>query len=696
MPRRTSKTGSELFIVDNSDEDWKVLRYLHDWCQLSKAIDIASGYFEIGSLLALGDEWPKVDAIRILMGDEVSNRTKAAFARGLQNIEARLDASLEAEKDKNDFLVGVPAIVEAIRARKIQCKVYRQDKFHAKCYLTHARQEVVGSFALVGSSNFTYPGITENIELNVQIGGTPVAVLQEWYEQHWNEAEDVTTDILRVIERHIREYTPFEVYAKALREFFRGHELTAGEWELAGPSNGGSRMYDVLDQYQKEGYQALVTKARRYGGAFLCDGVGLGKTFVGLMLIERRIIHEGKNVALFVPKAAADPVWKPALKKYLPHIGRAFTNLQLYNHTDLQRGGDYPEELEDIRNQADVIIIDEAHHYRIAKRELSNGNWRKKSLAVLYRPFDLRFTINDSNVAVHRRERVLRHMTGLANLAICTNRQVNGSFKHVFCSRSMVNDCALSTASKERTYILPLYLVPEHGSLQLQDAQVSNLSDRFLRALSSALGLRRAGALGLPEGLTPEDIFHYVYAVLHSPGYRSRYAEFLKSDFPRLPLTGKLELFRALARLGGELTVLHVLESPKLDKPRTEFIGKSREVEKVGWTKDGGGTIWIDAGGTKDATRPGTSGFRGVPENVWDFHIGGYQVCEKWLKDRKGRTLTKDDITHYHKIVVALSETIRLMAEIDRTIDAHGGWPGAFNSQSPADADQPEQEFPFA
>ena len=175
MPKRTSKTGSELFIVDNSDDDWKVQRYLHDWCQLSKAIDVATGYFEIGGLLGLKDEWQKVDAIRILMGDEVSRRTKKAFADGLQQAKSRLDDSLEEEKEKNDFLAGVPAIVEAIRSGKIRCKVYKKDKFHAKAYITHARQEVVGSFALVGSSNLTLPGITENIELNVQIAGSPVS-----------------------------------------------------------------------------------------------------------------------------------------------------------------------------------------------------------------------------------------------------------------------------------------------------------------------------------------------------------------------------------------------------------------------------------------------------------------------------------------------------------------------------------------
>lgn len=304
MPRATSSTGSELFIVDNSNDDWKVLRYLHDWCQISRQFDIATGYFEIGSLLALKDEWQKVDSIRILMGDEVSQRTKDAFEKSLKNVTARLDSSIENEKQKNDFLTGVPAIVEALRAGRIQCRVYRKEKFHAKAYITHSRIEVVGSAALVGSSNFTYPGLTENLELNVQITGRPVSVLQEWYEENWQKAEDVTPEVLRTFERHMRDYAPFEVYAKALQEFFRGHEMTADEWELS-----QSQMYPVLDEYQKEAYHALMKIAAQHGGAFLCDGVGLGKTFVGLMLIERMVMQERKRVALFVPKAAREDVW---------------------------------------------------------------------------------------------------------------------------------------------------------------------------------------------------------------------------------------------------------------------------------------------------------------------------------------------------------------------------------------------------
>jgi len=359
MPKR-SVGGSELFIVDNSDEDWKVQRYLHDWCQISKSIDIATGYFEIGSLLTLKDEWQKVDQIRILMGDEVSLRTKKAFADGLGQALKRLDGSLEAEKIKNDFLVGVPAIVEGIRSGKILCRVFRKDKFHAKAYITHARIDVVGSSALVGSSNFTFPGLVENIELNVQITGGPVKVMQEWYEEHWDQAEDVTPEVLKAIERHTRDYSPFEVYARALSEFFRQHELTEGEW-----LNNSSRVYPILDQYQRDGFHELLEIASRYRGAFLCDGVGLGKTFIGLMLIEYLIEKKRKRVALFVPKAAREAVWGQKLRRYLPDLqGPEFSGLAVFNHTDLLRSGDYPKRLERMKDMADVFIIDEAHHFR--------------------------------------------------------------------------------------------------------------------------------------------------------------------------------------------------------------------------------------------------------------------------------------------------------------------------------------------
>lgn len=354
-----SKSASDLFIVDNSDTDWKVRSYLSEWCDLSKAIDIATGYFEIGALLTLEEKWQSVETIRILMGDEVSLRTKRAFVQSLQKINERLDSSIENEKAQNDFLKGVPAIVEAVRSGKIQCRVFRKDKFHAKAYLTHGRAAVIGSFGLVGSSNFTYPGLTDNVELNVQIRGPDVSLLQEWYERHWNEAEDVSPDLLRTIERHTRDYSPFEVWAKALDELMRGHELTPDEWD-----RGQSRIFPILAKYQQDAYKNLIQIANRFGSAFLCDGVGLGKTFVGLMLLERMVVREGRRVVLFAPKAAREDVWERAIQRYLPHLNSGFVNFVLYNHTDLQRKGRWQRDIELTLRDADVVLIDEAHHFR--------------------------------------------------------------------------------------------------------------------------------------------------------------------------------------------------------------------------------------------------------------------------------------------------------------------------------------------
>jgi predicted helicase len=301
------------------------------------------------------------------------------------------------------------------------------------------------------------------------------------------------------------------------------------------------------------------------------------------------------------------------------------------------------------------------------------GISRKNIRRILYRPLDFRFTYytHKSNGFLGRpRYELMRHMADGRNIGLIFNRQIVGdSVSHFSVSRDLTCHGTFYLGNKGQDYLAPLYL-HENDLLSKRGVGTPNFTSAFTASLRATFG-------SAASKLTPEDIFHYIYAVFHSPGYRSRYAEFLKIDFPRLPLTGNLALFRELSRLGGELTALHLLESPKLYKPITEFIGKSKEVTRIGWAND---TVWLDAPAKKkDASQaPGTSGFRGVPEAVWNFHIGGYQVCEKWLKDRKGRTLSAEDIAHYHKIVIALTETIRLMAEIDETIETHGGWPGAF------------------
>ncbi|MFH0351391.1 MAG: helicase-related protein [Chromatiales bacterium] len=358
--------GRDLFIVDNSVSGWTGLRYLEEWSGIAKAFDIATGYFEIGALLALDGKWQPLEKIRILMGAETTHRTRKALLDAVRSHAVEiLDGSIEADKEANPFLHGVPAILEALQSRQIECRVYDREKFHAKAYITHAKLEVVGSQALVGSSNFTAPGLTKNIELNIQVqSGREVAQLQEWFEAHWNDASEVTDAVIDTISRHTHLYTPFDVYAKALQEFFRGHELTATEWDET-----RSKMFPRIDRYQKEAYWALMKIARQHGGAFLCDGVGLGKTFVGLMLIERLVLHEGKRVVLFAPKATKEGVWEPHLREWLPHIGGVggnadFSNLAVFSHTDLGRKGDFPERFHRIAELADVVVIDEAHHFR--------------------------------------------------------------------------------------------------------------------------------------------------------------------------------------------------------------------------------------------------------------------------------------------------------------------------------------------
>lgn len=197
-------------------------------------------------------------------------------------------------------------------------------------------------------------------------------------------------------------------------------------------------------------------------------------------------------------------------------------------------------------------------------------------------------------------------------------------------------------------YIYPNIDAPK----ELQETIRHNITQKFLDILSD----------GLKYEPSPENIFYYIYAVLYSPIYRSRYAKFLKKDFPRIPLTTNNTLFVKLATYGEKLVALHLMKSSKLDTYITQFV----EME---------GNCTVDPGHPKYEANSNSvlinkrgDKFTGVPENVWNFHVGGYQVCQKWLKDRKGLTLTQEDITHYQRIVVALQETIHLMQQIDEAI----------------------------
>ena len=267
-------------------------------------------------------------------------------------------------------------------------------------------------------------------------------------------------------------------------------------------------------------------------------------------------------------------------------------------------------------------------------------------------------------------------------LLLC-RQQFETGFRHAFVTRRMFECCVVSAKSREITSGFPLYISVQDdggGSLFRQAVRRVNFSSAFTNGVKAALGAQiidEHETSGRKGQVPASQVLGYIYAILHSPEYRRRYAESLKIDFPRIPVSG-IEIFRDLGRLGGQLVAVHLMESPKLNHFITTYTGpKNPEVGRVSWSND---TVWLDAAATKKGQPAtlGTIGFCGVPEAVWNFHIGGYQVCQKWLKDRKGRTLSKDDISYYQKIIVALVETIRLMKEIDEVIEAHGGWPRAF------------------
>ena len=359
--------NNNLYIVDNASDAQSVKNYLSQWCDVSKQMDIATGYLEIGGLLELDTNWQKLDKIRIILGNEVTKRTKDVIDTAVSAILARLHNSINREHEKDEFLTGVPAILDALKSGKIECRVFDKSKFHAKAYITYFRDEyknqfiqamnIPAGYALVGSSNFTKAGLTQNIELNVQVNHD-VEQLQEWFEKMWCQGEDITDAVLKVIENHCKEYSPFDVYLRSMYEYFKSREETVSEWE-----NNDSVIYSGLSQYQKDGYNSLVEIADKYSGAFLCDGVGLGKTFVGLMLIERYVKKERKNVVLIVPAAARISVWETTIKKYIPEILDGFYPFKIINHTDLLLEKNQ-NLMDQIAEQAEIIVIDEAHHFR--------------------------------------------------------------------------------------------------------------------------------------------------------------------------------------------------------------------------------------------------------------------------------------------------------------------------------------------
>ena len=268
-----------------------------------------------------------------------------------------------------------------------------------------------------------------------------------------------------------------------------------------------------------------------------------------------------------------------------------------------------------------------------------------KIIPVLYRIFDERysyFSNKTKGFMAYPRYSLMRNFI-FPNIGLCLVR-INRDFASTYFITNKVTDQTL-LSPKDNDYVFPLYLYPESGSIETE--RRPNLDEHIWTQINTAIG----------KEASPEDIFDYIYGVLHSPAYRAKYKEFLKVDFPRIPYPKNADEFEHFRSFGNQLRELHLMHNVP-ESPVSFPNAGSMQVDYLRWewNKDDGysGNIWIND----------TQCFEGVPTEAWDFYIGGYQPAQKWLKDRKGRTLSFDDIEHYRKIISVLIETKAIMDKI--------------------------------
>jgi hypothetical protein len=319
--------------------------------------------------------------------------------------------------------------------------------------------------------------------------------------------------------------------------------------------------------------------------------------------------------------------------------------------------------------------VEDSSSYDIETRRRERRFSKTAIQRCLYRPFDFRWLYYDIGLTSRPAEKVMKHFIAGENVGFITTRQTKEEFGVLVSSLIAGHK---SCAAYDINTIFPLYLYA-NGESEAQIELVAhengrrpNLSAKFVEEVAETVGLKFVpdGRGDLKKTFGPEDVFNYAYAVLYSQSYRDRYIEFLKLDFPRLAIPDDLSLFRKLCQYGSKLVALHTLKADGdsligFDVPGNNTV---ENISFVAPNKETGirvGRVHINA----------EQYFEGISAAVWQMRIGGYQVCEKWLKDRKGRTLTHDDIEHYQRTVSALAETRSLMAQIDALIADHGGWP---------------------
>jgi len=324
---------------------------------------------------------------------------------------------------------------------------------------------------------------------------------------------------------------------------------------------------------------------------------------------------------------------------------------------------------DELRNKYNIKRDGRDWKIETAKKDITQAG---KYVRMFYRPFDIRMTYytgRSKGFMAYPRGKIMDNLFQKDNISmIICKQQSTFDFQHVFVTNYISDGNSISIQTKERASVFPLYLYETNDTLFNEAQRKPNLNPDIIKEIASKLNLTFTPEKESDKTtFAPIDIFDYIYAVLHSPTYREKYKEFLKIDFPRVPYPKDSRTFWALVDLGGQIRQIHLLESPTVEQSAVSYPQDGDNVITRKMTKN---SIGFDL--TNEADQTGKvwindeQYFEGVPLSAYNFYIGGYQPAQKWLKDRHGRELSFDDIMHYRKIIKALSETERLMNEIDK------------------------------
>ena len=387
-------------IIDNLAEN-TLLAGLQRMGGGGRQLRIATAFFSLNALLLLADTLEEFEHVQILFGDDADAQQRLKL---LEMLRRESDKELREQRETVSQLSPLKKVEALFEAGRIEARCYTSKKFHAKAYLVHRPHVYPAHLGVIGSGNFTRPGLLQNIELNVELAPEQVGQLAAWYEERWDEAaaDIVTEDVLAEIRRQITLYDPYVLYCKALALW--------GERQQGIPGHAQTALAGQLDPHQFYGFSQAVKIIEREQGVMVCDGVGLGKSFIALALMEH-FCRLGKNVLLIAPKSVFETSWKGYLSRYLaPYIapfGNVYPLLMTSLGFDPEEGDGENEGLRERRElirqlarRADVLVIDESHNFRATAasryRNLYSviepqGDKRKKTILLTATPINTEY-----------------------------------------------------------------------------------------------------------------------------------------------------------------------------------------------------------------------------------------------------------------------------------------------------------------